>query len=59
MLPQFRCLFGARVSHKRPDMAAAGLHSFVAQRGHKLPTGVVFAGQSARSSVINTCSDLL
>ena len=38
--------------------AAAGLHSFVAQRGHKLPTGVVFAGQSAPSSVINTCSDL-
>lgn len=59
MLPQFLCLFGARVSHKRPDMAAAGLHSSVAQRGHKLPTGVVFAGQSARSSVINICSDLL
>lgn len=32
MLPQFLCLFGARVSDKRPDMAAvAGLHSFVAK----------------------------
>lgn len=46
MLPQFLCLFGARVPHKRPDMAAAGLHSFVAQRGHKLPAGVVCAGHS-------------
>lgn len=36
MLPQFVCLFGALVSHRRPDMAAAGLHSFLAQRGHKL-----------------------
>lgn len=58
-VPQFLCLFGARVSHKRPDMAAAGLHSSVAQREHKLPTGVVFAGQSAISPVINTCSDRL
>lgn len=47
MLPQFLCLFGARVPHKRPDMAAAGLHSFVAQRGHRLPTGAVCAGHSA------------
>lgn len=41
MLPQFLYLFDAWVSDKRPDMAAAGLHSFVA-RVHKLPTGVVF-----------------
>lgn len=28
------------------------------KEGHKQPTGVVSAGRSARSSVINTCSDL-
>lgn len=37
MLPQFFCLFGARVSYKRPDTAAAGLHSFAAQRGLNYP----------------------
>lgn len=57
MLPQFLCLFGARVSHKRPDMAAS-LHSSVAHRGHKLHTAVVSVRQSAQSSVINTCSSL-
>lgn len=46
MLPQFLCLFGARVSHKRPDMAA-GLHSSVAHRGLRLHTAVVSVGQSA------------
>ncbi len=45
MLPQFLFVWCTGVP-QRPDMAAAaGLHSFVAQRGHEQPAGVVFAGQ--------------